>query len=59
VSVAALVACAIGAGVTAWGVRTAASARRPLDLAGALAAPGGLALALLGALAALVPGFLG
>ncbi len=49
----------VGLALAAWGVRTATNARRPADLAGALAAPIGLAIAAVGAAAIVRPGFLG
>jgi hypothetical protein len=49
----------IGLAASAWGVRAATSGARPLDLAGALVAPLGIAVAAVGAAALAVAGFLG
>ena len=46
-----------GLGLCGWGLRTAARARRPASLGAALIAAVGLALALAGLTALLVPGF--
>lgn len=48
-----------GSAGTAFAVRAALTRKRPIDLAAALAAPVALAVALLGGVLALVPGFLG
>jgi len=49
-------AIASGLAISAWGVWTATTRPRPVSLAGALAAAGGLALAFLGALRIVAPG---
>jgi hypothetical protein len=51
-----LVAGAAGAG---WAVRAATSRRRPLDVVAALVAPLFIVIAVVGAVACLVRGFLG
>jgi hypothetical protein len=48
----------VGVALLGWGARSAASGKRPLDLVGAVAAPVGVALCLVGALALAVPHFL-
>ena len=45
-----------GLAISAWGVWTATTRPRPVSLAGALAAAGGLVLAFLGALRIVAPG---
>ncbi len=49
---------ALGAGGTAWGTRAATGRSRPLDLVGALVSGAALLVAVAGAVALLVPGFL-
>ncbi len=46
-----------GAAAAVWGVR-ATERRRPIDLAGALAAPAGILALIVGGVVLLVPGFL-
>lgn len=48
----------VGGAAAAWGARAATSDERPRDLAGAAVAFAGVAVALLGAIAIAVPGFL-
>lgn len=50
---------AIGALLCVWGGHAATSARRPVDLVGAVAAGLGVLLAALGGLTLVVPDFLG
>ena len=49
----------LGAALAGWGTRAATVAARPVDLVGALAAPVGVVLMLVGAVSLAVPGFLG
>ena len=48
----------VGLAAAIWGILTATRARRPADIAGALVAALGVALALIGGVAMLVPRFL-
>jgi hypothetical protein len=49
---------AVGSAATVWGAITTTRARRPGDIAASLIAALGLAVALIGGAAVLVPGFL-
>jgi hypothetical protein len=49
----------VGGAATTWGARAAVERRRPVDLVGALVAPAGVLVALVGGVLLVEPGFLG